>query len=84
MKKKSLLAVLGMAAVLTVGMSFGAMAEEATPVLSKEIVTDGKTYLPNTEFDFTIAAGEAGSLNAKVNGGTTDTTLSVKEASCIL
>lgn len=62
MKKTNLLAVLGMAAVLTVGMSFGAMAAPLTNVtgtetfnFKKEITTDGYTYLPNATFNFTIA-----------------------------
>ena len=74
-KNLNKLATLALTGMMVAGMSFGVMAEEVedgqqqavtytnvagTGTIVKELKTDGKTFAPNTSFNFTVA--ESGAL----------------------
>ena len=60
--KKNLnkLATLALTGILMTGMSFGALAAsdayEKEEFLTKQVLTDGKTFAPNTTFEFELSA----------------------------
>ena len=60
--KKNLnkLATLALTGILMTGMSFGALAAsdayEQDEFLTKQVLTDGKTFAPNTTFEFELSA----------------------------